>query len=223
MLRTLVELGALRGERTPWASTGRTCQQLVKVAAGCGTFLEIKGNKPNNNAAKRALRETVIQRGISGLPNSSHVFISPWCHLRQPTAKRQLHAATTGPRCLAVLEASLACSSPRWGDAIPAAGCLREAGSSRCLWSFGDERSGIHVCGRASRTMKWLRMNSSPAQSRNGYDAQTGEYEDPTDDPDLPHLGQGECLRGAAAPRPLWEEARRWEAPEASGDWGSAE
>jgi len=64
-LQSVVELGALRGERTPWASTVRTCQQLLKVADGLWTFLEIEGIEPTNNAAERALRQSVIQRKIS--------------------------------------------------------------------------------------------------------------------------------------------------------------
>jgi transposase len=64
-LQRVVELGAQRGERTPWASTVRTCQQLLKVADGLWTFLEIEGIEPTNNAAERALRQSVIQRKIS--------------------------------------------------------------------------------------------------------------------------------------------------------------
>ncbi len=43
----------------------RTCQQLLKVANGLWTFLEIEGIEPTNNAAERALRQSVIQRKIS--------------------------------------------------------------------------------------------------------------------------------------------------------------
>jgi transposase len=64
-LQQVVELGAQRGERTPWASTVRTSQQLLKVADGLWTFLEIEGIEPTNNAAERALRHSVIQRKIS--------------------------------------------------------------------------------------------------------------------------------------------------------------
>jgi hypothetical protein len=35
----VVALGAQRGERTPCASTVRTCQQIMKVADGLWTFL----------------------------------------------------------------------------------------------------------------------------------------------------------------------------------------
>jgi len=61
----VVELGIQRGERTPWASTVRTCQKLLKVADALWTFLEIQGIEPTNNAAERALRPAVIQRKVS--------------------------------------------------------------------------------------------------------------------------------------------------------------
>ncbi len=64
-LQRVVELGYQRGERTPWASTVRTCQQLQKVRGGLWTFLETRGIEPTNNAAERALRQSVIQRKIS--------------------------------------------------------------------------------------------------------------------------------------------------------------
>ena len=64
-LQRVVELGAQRGERTPWAKTVRTCQQLLQVADSLWTFLEIEGVEPTNNAAERALRQSVIQRKIS--------------------------------------------------------------------------------------------------------------------------------------------------------------
>ena len=65
ILKRIVALGVERGERTPWAKTVRTCQQLHAVADGLWTFLEIKGIEPTNNAAERALRQSVIQRKIS--------------------------------------------------------------------------------------------------------------------------------------------------------------
>lgn len=61
-LQRVVELGYQRGERSPWASTVRTCQHLLKVADGLWTFLETRGIEPTNNAAERALRQSVIQR-----------------------------------------------------------------------------------------------------------------------------------------------------------------
>ena len=64
-LQRVVELGYQRGERTPWAKTVRTCQQLLQVADGLWTFLKIAGVEPTNNAAERAPRQSVIQRKIS--------------------------------------------------------------------------------------------------------------------------------------------------------------
>ena len=64
-LQQVVTLGCGRGERTPWARTVRTCQQLLPVTDGLWTFLEIQGIEPTNNAAERALRPSVIQRKIS--------------------------------------------------------------------------------------------------------------------------------------------------------------
>ena len=64
-LQRVVELGYQRGERTPWAKTVRTCLQLLSVADGLWTFLEIEGIEPTNNAAERALRQSVIQLKIS--------------------------------------------------------------------------------------------------------------------------------------------------------------
>ena len=64
-LQQVVELGYQRGERTPWAKTVRSCQQILQLADGLWTFLEIAGVEPTNNAAERALRQSVIQRKIS--------------------------------------------------------------------------------------------------------------------------------------------------------------
>jgi len=64
-LQRVVVLGYQRGERTPWAKTVRTCLQLLQVADGLWTFLEKEGIEPTNNAAERALRQSVIQRKIS--------------------------------------------------------------------------------------------------------------------------------------------------------------
>ena len=64
--------GTLRKERTPWAQTVRTCQQLLQRKEALWTFLEIHGVEPTNNAAERALRQSVIQRKISlGVQSSS--------------------------------------------------------------------------------------------------------------------------------------------------------
>jgi hypothetical protein len=56
-LQWVVEMGYQRGERTPWAKTLRTCHQVLNVADGRWTFLEIEGVEPSNNAAERALRQ----------------------------------------------------------------------------------------------------------------------------------------------------------------------
>ena len=36
-----MDLGCQRGEQTPWAKTVRTCRQLLQVADGLWTFLEV--------------------------------------------------------------------------------------------------------------------------------------------------------------------------------------
>jgi transposase len=64
-LQRVVELGCQRGERTPWARTVRTCQQILQRSDALWTFLETPGIEPTNNAAERALRQSVIQRKIS--------------------------------------------------------------------------------------------------------------------------------------------------------------
>ncbi len=64
-LQRAVDLGCERGERTPWAQTVRTCRQLVQRREALWTILEKEGIEPTNNAAERALRQSVIQRKIS--------------------------------------------------------------------------------------------------------------------------------------------------------------
>ena len=49
----------------PLRPTAAGCQQLLQVADGLWSFLEIEGIEPTNNAAERALRQSVIQRKIS--------------------------------------------------------------------------------------------------------------------------------------------------------------
>jgi hypothetical protein len=61
----VVDLGSQRGEKTPWAKTMRSCHKLLKQKEALWTFLEIQGIEPTNNAAERALRQSVIQRKIS--------------------------------------------------------------------------------------------------------------------------------------------------------------
>ena len=65
LLQRVVDLGCERGERTPWAQTVRTCRQLVQRQSALWTFLEKPGIEPTNNAAERALRQSVIHRKIS--------------------------------------------------------------------------------------------------------------------------------------------------------------
>ena len=64
-VQQVVDLGFARKERTPWAQTVRTCQQLLLRKEALWTFLEVQGIEPTNNAAERALRQSVIQRKIS--------------------------------------------------------------------------------------------------------------------------------------------------------------
>jgi len=64
-LQRVVDLGSKRGETTPWSRTVSTCGQLLKHKEALWTFLEIQGIEPTNNAAKRALRQSVIHRTIS--------------------------------------------------------------------------------------------------------------------------------------------------------------
>ena len=42
-----------------------TCRKLLKVTGALWTFLDIEGIEPTNNAAERALLQSVIQRKIS--------------------------------------------------------------------------------------------------------------------------------------------------------------
>ncbi|MFZ0407184.1 MAG: transposase [Cyanobium sp.] len=64
-LQRVVDLGDQRGKQTPWAKTVRTCDQLLQRSGGLWTFLEVQGIEPTNNAAERALRQSVIQHKIS--------------------------------------------------------------------------------------------------------------------------------------------------------------
>jgi hypothetical protein len=43
----------------------RTCRQNLAVAQALWTFLAVPGVEPTNNAAERALRQTVIYRKLS--------------------------------------------------------------------------------------------------------------------------------------------------------------
>jgi transposase len=64
-LQRVVELGVQRGERTPWAQTVRTCQEILLVADALWTFLEIEGIESTKISAEPTLRQSVIQRKIS--------------------------------------------------------------------------------------------------------------------------------------------------------------
>ena len=64
-LREVSDLGFNKGEKTPWATTVRTCRQILKVAPALWTFLDHPDVEPTNNAAERALRPAVIHRKLS--------------------------------------------------------------------------------------------------------------------------------------------------------------
>ena len=87
-LERVVDLGCQRKERSPWARTVRTCQQLLKQKQALWTFLETPGLEPTNNAAERALRQSVIQRKISHGVQSSKGAI---CRSRLLTDTVSLH------------------------------------------------------------------------------------------------------------------------------------
>jgi uncharacterized protein (DUF1501 family) len=52
-------------EKTPWASTVRTCRQILKMAPAHWTFLDNPEVESTINAAERALRPAVIHRKLS--------------------------------------------------------------------------------------------------------------------------------------------------------------
>jgi hypothetical protein len=120
-LQRVVELGCQRGERTPWAKTVRTAQQILQLADGLWAFMEMEGIEPTNNAAERDLRQSVIQRKI----RSWRPF-PPGGNVPQPTAHRHDHPQATGPRCLANPRACLDCPSPWRGDAVTTARSLNQ-------------------------------------------------------------------------------------------------
>ena len=64
-LQRVSDLGFAAGEKTPWASTVRTCRQILGVSPALWTFLEVHGVEPTNNAAERSLRQAVIHRKLS--------------------------------------------------------------------------------------------------------------------------------------------------------------
>ena len=65
VLHQASDLGFVKGEKTPWASTVRSCREILKVAPALWTFLEHPDVEPTNNAAERALRPAVIHRKLS--------------------------------------------------------------------------------------------------------------------------------------------------------------
>ncbi len=120
-LQRVVDLGFARKERTPWAQTVHTFQQLLQRKEALWTFLDHPGIEPTNNAAERALRQSVIQRKISlGVQSEQR------CHLPQPIAHGYHHPQATGPGYLAVPGAGLDLPSPRRADAIAADGSLTQ-------------------------------------------------------------------------------------------------
>ena len=64
-LQEVSDLGFAKGDTTPWATTVRTCRQILKVAPALWTFLDHPDVDPTNNAAERALRPAVIHRKLS--------------------------------------------------------------------------------------------------------------------------------------------------------------
>jgi transposase len=88
-LQQVVELGAQRSDRTPWVSSVRTSRKLLKMTGALWTFLETRGIEPTNNAAERALRQSVIQRKISHGVQSRHGAICRSRLLTVTTTLRQ--------------------------------------------------------------------------------------------------------------------------------------
>ncbi|MFM7640115.1 MAG: IS66 family transposase [Cyanobium sp.] len=64
-LKEVSDLGFTKGEKSSWASTVRSCRQILKVAPALWTFLDHPDVEPTNNAAERALRPAVIHRKLS--------------------------------------------------------------------------------------------------------------------------------------------------------------
>jgi transposase len=107
-LQRVVELGYPRCERTPWASTVRTCQQLQKVRGGFWTLLENEGIEPTNNAAVdevfsvgvSALRQSLIQRKISqGVQSRKAPSVAAACSRSPPpSGNRAAMSGTSSSR-----------------------------------------------------------------------------------------------------------------------------
>jgi transposase len=60
--RRRVEGALRRGTRCRHAKTAATCQELLRVAPGLWTFVDVPGVEPTNNAAERPLRPAVLWR-----------------------------------------------------------------------------------------------------------------------------------------------------------------
>ena len=52
-------------EKTPWAKTVRTCQNLLNLEPALWLFVTVEGVEPTNNAAERAIRPAVLWRRTS--------------------------------------------------------------------------------------------------------------------------------------------------------------
>jgi transposase len=65
ILQEVSDIGCTKREKTPWASTVRTCRKILKVESALWTFLDHPYLEPTNNAADRALRPAVIRRKLS--------------------------------------------------------------------------------------------------------------------------------------------------------------
>ncbi len=74
-LKEVSDLGFIKGETTSWATTMRTCRQILKIAPDLWTFLDQPDVEPTNHAAERALRPALIHRKLSyGVQSQSGVL-----------------------------------------------------------------------------------------------------------------------------------------------------
>ena len=120
-LQRVVELGYNRSERTPWAKTVRTCQQMQQRSG--------KSPEPVGDSAQD----------------------QPWCSIPpradppQPTAYSYHQPAPTGPGCLGVPRACLDCPPLRRSDAITVTGSLSSVSTAaELLCPLSDDQSGVH-------------------------------------------------------------------------------
>ncbi len=89
MLQRAVALGCELGERRPSAQTVGICLQLLQRRQALWTFLEKQRIEPTNNAAERALRQSVIQHKISHCVQSASGAVCRSCLLTSTTNLRQ--------------------------------------------------------------------------------------------------------------------------------------